>query len=538
MTEPPTSEVPSAFSPAKRKRKAMRLGAIVAAIVVLAIAVAKLSSRSPLRGRGGHTPSAAAVEDPATLVPIVLAGATPEADDVFATRIMRYVIELNRAAKAGTLDDAAMVSAEAALGSDDTRRALGDRAFDSLRAVVTATKSAMRARADDEPSVTALDVAVARLDNALIAARLPYFVDASVIRSRDRERRLVLLYEFAIVDSSLYESGASRVRTVRLRRADRLNWSQSVLGFVNLNRAQAVVLLDPIDEQLARQVLPALADHAPMPLVSASEPTQTSIAIAIGEKGGEDARSELGDLHDVEPGAARALGEALRARRALYDRWNGTAKDPGLGVRPPRGLAMDLAAFALQTEGVVTHDDLEELRAIQQRLEGPEVARAYAALRDAFAASVERHEAQHRLDALHAIPMPAQVERAVRGESAAADDVRDAVKNELSAYLAQIARDERMPRTTLTLLVRFLVNPKTRGSTESHVAIVAVEELAHELGVVGASPLVVRGRIDEARLIRAHRELTSVPPATLTAAARRVWARLFGRELPPLALVR
>jgi len=64
-------------------------------------------------------------------------------------------------------------------------------------AMVSAGLVPSSAIADDVPSVTALDVAVARLDNALLAPKLPYFVDANVIRSRDRERRLVLLYEFA-----------------------------------------------------------------------------------------------------------------------------------------------------------------------------------------------------------------------------------------------------------------------------------------------------------------------------------------------------
>jgi hypothetical protein len=154
------------------------------------------------------------------------------------------------------------------------------------------------------------------------------------------------------------------------------------------------------------------------------------------------------------------------------------------------------------------------------------------------AASVERHEAQHRLDALQLLRMPPQIDALVRGDSSAAEDVRDAVKNELSAYVAQIARDDRPPRTTFTLLVRFLVNPRTRSSTESFVAAIATAELARELGIAGASPLLARGRLDEARLIHAHRSSSAVPPAALTGAARKVWARLFGRELATLTLVR
>jgi len=513
----PTSEIPSAFSPEKRKRKLARrlvLALALAAFAVVGYGMLSRASRSSGRSR---TSSAAAVEDPATLVPLTLASPTPDADEIFGTRIMRFVIELNRAAKEGHANDAELARSEAALSADATRTALGERAGAALQAVVVAAKEAIHARADDEPSVTVLDVAVAHLDNALIAGKLPYFVDASVVRSRDRTRRLVLLYEFTIAGSSLYAGDAARVRTVRVRRADHLNWSQSVLGFVNVNRAQAVVLLDQVDEQLARHVLPALADSAPMPLVAGKTGNvlpQSAVWNAMGERAGVDARAELGDLDDVGPAAARELGEALRARR-------------------------DLATpYGVETDGLAAHDDGEAQRAIQERLDRPDVASAYAALRDAFAASVERHEAQHRLDALHVLRMPAQVEQLVRGDSPAVEDIRDAVKNELSAYLAQIARDDRTPRTTFTLLVRFLVNPRTRGSTESFVAVIATEEIAKELGIAGASPLLARSRLDEARLIEAHRSVTAVPAAALTAAARKVWARLFGRELATLTLLR
>lgn len=175
---------------------------------------------------------------------------------------------------------------------------------------------------------------------------------------------------------------------------------------------------------------------------------------------------------------------------------------------------------------------------MQARLERPDVARAYSVLRDAFADSVERHEAQHRLDAIRGLEMPSQVERLVRGSGALAANVRDGVKNELSAYVAQIARDDRLARTTFTLLVRFLVNPKTRSSTESYAAIVATEERAQELGATDVGSLVLRGRLDEDRLARAHRAITAVPPAKLADAVRHVWKRLFGRDLAALERVR
>jgi hypothetical protein len=64
--------------------------------------------------------------------------------------------------------------------------------------------------------------------------------------------------------------------------------------------------------------------------------------------------------------------------------------------------------------------------------------------------------------------------------------------------------------------------------------MIAAEELCGTLGIGGVAPIDHHGRIDEERLARAHRELTSVSPKELTRAVARVWRRLFGRELPAL----
>lgn len=293
--------------------------------VLLAVGAYVLRARSG-GGAAGGAGGSNAVEDPATLVPLVLAAPSPLADDAFASRIMKFVTELKRASKAGSVDDPELSRAEGAVLDDEAKHVLGDRVASVVRGVLLAAKDAARARADDEPSVTALDVAVARLDNALLAGKLPYFVDASVIRSRDRSHRIVLLYEFMVAESSLYDSprgrpdgAAARVRAVRLRRIDRLNWTQSALGFLNLNRAQAVVLLDPIDEQLARHVLPALAEGADMPLVIAADsrrPRHPRRSESTGSRGAAAprpcARSRSVRAADERGRVARGLRSAAR----------------------------------------------------------------------------------------------------------------------------------------------------------------------------------------------------------------------------------
>jgi hypothetical protein len=381
--------------------------------------------------------------------------------------MMRFGIALDRASR----DDTAvqeLADKDAALTGSASEAMLGTDAAASMKNLVAVLKASANAPPLDQASVTAIDVAVARLDNSLLGARLPYFVDATVMTdlrgAGGKPRRIILLSEFSIAESNLYSSDeGALVRTVRVRRLDRLTFRHGSLGFVNPNRAQATVLLDVVDDQVSRHLLPALSDGAPMPL-----------------------------------GASDALGVARAA--------------------PPLA---ELAARA----GENAREELGALPA--------------ASIRDVFADSIERHEVQHRLDLKHAssvapLSVPSPVSALIRGDGQRADDLRDAVTSELSGYVSQLARDDRMPRTSLSLLLRFLVNPRTRSSTEAYVARITAEELCRILAIEGVAPLVHDGKLDEERLVRAHRELTSVPEAELTAAASTVWSQLFGRKLPTL----
>jgi hypothetical protein len=490
-----------------------------------------------------------AVEDPATLVPITLRPATKAADDIFTSRILRFTIALDQAAKRGATDGGEealeLTRAEDALRDDDVRGALGPRASTALQEVVAAAKVAAHAAPEDEASATAFEIATARLDNALIASGMPYFIDASVIVDPARAKRLVLLYEFSIVSTDLHASGAARVRAVHLRRLDRLNWTHTLLGFVNPHRVYAVVLLDQIDEQLVTNVLPALANDAAMPLMASEavgDPSQAQggpapaprESLAIAMRAGKNVRAEIDELLGLDHAAGRELGEAIRARRALFDKWNERLKARG-SLKSPSKLYVDVDALELEVGAAIPRAEIEELRRIQKRFARPDVLRAYTMVRDAFVASVERHEVEHRLDQITPIPTPKALDAVIPpGGGRAGENARDHVRNELSAYLSQVARDEPLTKTTFTMLLRFLADPRVRGGAESYAALIATEELAGELGIQGVAPLLHDRQLDDARIDVAHRELTAVPAPKLRAAARKVWARLFGRELPEL----
>lgn len=487
------------------------------------------------------------VEDPATLLPITMSSAMPTADDIFTTRMLRFTIALDQAAKKGLSDGGdpeglELARAEEGLRSDDIQSALGPRAATAMGDLVNAAKQAATAPVDDEPSVMAFEIATARLDNALVAAGLPYFVDASVIADSQRNKRLLLLYEFSIISTGLHVSGSSKVRAVLLRRLDRLNWSHTLLGFVNPYRTYAVVLLDQIDEQLVTNVVPALAPEASMPLLASEAPDGEGEGgppppDAVAKRAGENARAEIDEVLGANKAAGRELGEAVRARRVLFDRWNDRLRGRGTLKSPAR---LDVDVDALEKElgslgRAVPPSELAELRALQKRLQAIEVRKAYATLRDAFVASVERHEVQHRLDQITPIAMPKELDPLVApGGGKASEKIRNHIRSELSAYLSQIARDEPLTRTTFTMLLRFLADPRVRGGAESYAALIAIEQLASELGIKGVTPLVQDGKLDDARIDLAHRELTNVPAPRLRDAAKKVWSRLFGAPFAPL----
>jgi hypothetical protein len=116
-----------------------------------------------------------------------------------------------------------------------------------------------------------------------------------------------------------------------------------------------------------------------------------------------------------------------------------------------------------------------------------------------------------------------------------------AARAELSAYLAELARDPLTPRVGLTLIARFLFDRRMAGTPECYAALVIVEGLADELGVHaghdGGPPLLADGAIDRHVAAQAFLALAALPPERLRAAARELWETLFAAPLPDLRLV-
>ena len=536
-------------------------------LLVLALAAAGVAATFSWRAATRAPPPEPVASSSASSAPVTVSGAyadggvpAPSPGDAVLARALGtdvpdFLVALDQrtearragapAAELGKLDALAEGAQGRAL-APDVRAALGEAAARALEDLLAAARRAAEGPAGGSPAgfaprASELDGALARavaaFDDALAAAGLGYFADGDVITETDSGRRYVIVYTFRVSQVRVFAAGAATVRALELRRLDKLSWSHTLLGFTRPTLRFAAVLLDQLDEQVVTLIAPAMAPGAPVPLFEpdASAPDRA----AVEARAGELVRAEYGALPGLDLDAATRLGKLLGKRRALFASWEPRLSARGLAVaapvtlRLPRGLRASL-------EGLVPGDDLFELMRIDAALDDQTRADAFVALRDALAASVERHEVQHRLDALGPPPpLPKALEALVGPLEDAGRERRDAVaaRAELSAYLAELARDARTPRVGLTLIARFLFDRRMHGAPECYAALVLLEGLADGLGVRVAHPLVAAGAIDRHAVAEVWGALVALPPERLRAAARTLWEALFAAPLPDLRLV-
>ena len=528
-------------------------------LVLLAVVAGSATAALALVDRPAPAPVAASVAIAASAGPgyrgAFASGGVPAPgpDDpvirrVFSAEVPGFVIALDRFsdARRGGAPPAELGAAEAEMAAAraralglDAQRALGEGPARALGALLTAARAAAGARAGDPGDRVDEGVAEAAgaLDDALAAAGTGYFVDGAVVHDGESGRRLVIVYAFAVERVRVFAAGEARVRALHLRRIDPLNWSHTLLGFTRPHLRAAAVLLDQLDEQVLNLVAPGLGAGAAVPLFEPE--ADRGLRDRIEARAGEIAREEYGALPGIDAASVRRLGELLGRRRALFDGWGRRATERGLTLvipaklRLPEGITRSLDGFASRAE-------LGELRALDEALGGEAPGRAFAALRDALAASVERHEVQHRLDAARRSPiMPkALADRVGPLESDGHEQPQAAAaRAELSAYLAELARDTRTPRFGLGMVARFLFDRRLHGTAESYAALVILEGLAAELGVAADAPLVAGGAVDRRGAGKLYLGLADLPPERLRAAAGRLWERLFEAPLPALRLL-
>ena len=496
-------------------------------------------ARSPVRppGRPALT-IAAGVLATAAVIWVAIVAATAPTDPratplgkLLGRKLPAYAVELDHFSHDRRNDDPsrdrALSEARAPLVSDEARSLLGERGAKALSNVLSSAE-ALAADSDDGRPET-FRAALADLNEALREAGEPYFVDGDYMLEGGVPS--VPLFAFAIERERELHAGDRVARLLWLRRIDRLNWDPPYLGFTRESMDVALVLLDKVDEMLVRRVLPALVPGAPMSLGGGGFGDPPAWLADAEVRAGRVARDELSEVPGLDASAAVRLGNLLDKRQRQLERMRGTLRAKGaalvmpLTVRTPDTLMRSL-------ESLVDPDDLRALSDISSSLDDERNDAVLSALREVLVVSVERHEAQHRIDL--APGAPRVLSEAVRRATGTDDDEPPRwawrVHDELSAYLSEIARDERTSRLNLSLVTRFVLDPDQHGTAESYAAVVLLEALA-EATSIPTEPLVGSGHVQRRRAAALYLKLSDLPTERLREGAKAAWEELFGAEL-------
>lgn len=464
---------------------------------------------------------------------------------VLSREVPDYLIALDRwadAKRGGGEVEVAKLEAELGAARDralsaEARAALGEGPARALEVLLGAARAAAEAApgAAGDRADEAVAEASGVLDDELAAAGAGYFVDGDVIQDGSG-KRLPLVYAFAVERVHLFRATDASVRALHLRRVDRLNWSHTLLGFTRPHLRAAAVLLDQLDEQVLTLIAPGLAEGAATRLFDPEAGATLGEEVArVEARAGALAREEYGAWPGLDASTATALGRALGRRRAIVEDLEKRAAERGLSLIVPGKLRLP-EGFTRSVEPIARRPEITELGEIDAALGDEAHARAFAALREALAASVERHEVQHRLDARRPPRMPEALaartgpllhEGRERRHAAAA-------RAELSAYLAELARDGRTPRVGLSMVARFLFDRRLHGTAECYAALTIFEELSRALDVRDEAPLLAQRTIDRRAASRVYLALAAAPPDRLRAAAKASWETLFGAKLADL----
>ncbi len=389
--------------------------------------------------------------------------------------------------------------------------------------------------------------AVRTLNRVLARDGIGYFFDAYAAFYPDG-RGEVGLFSFKVVDRIRYRQsgggGPALVDALHLRRIDRLNLVQFLLGYTSKRMDVAVILLDKLEQQLATRLLPALRPNADMPLRVDGDPGDEDSTwwAAVKKRSGQHAREAFNGAFPGEQQALTELGELLQKRVALFEDWNARLAHRNITLREPENLEIP-TTYRDQFERATSQLSRAELDDIQERLEVASNRKFFNRLIARHAASVERHEVQHRLDYGEVeFRVPAALYTLLgvdpEDERVKADKSIERTAYELSAYVAELARDPAWLQVNLALLAEHLYDGS--GGAEGYSALLILDGLGEELKVFGSGPDSLRPLSDKLpvapeHVARLHLALMDKPAHELAQAAEVLWQRWFDKPLASLA---
>jgi hypothetical protein len=367
----------------------------------------------------------------------------------------------------------------------------------------------------------------------LAALGLGYYLDANV--SSSSRRRDAYLYAYRVEQISLVERAGEPMRVLQLRRLDKLNYSEAMFGMQGEELGDPLVLLDQIDHNVSSRDLLVLDARGSFKIGGDDWMNGSPQAIQLRANVDRAVRRELLLAMGPDAEAAAAMGALLYERSQLVLDWKRKLELRGIRLHKidtvflPDSLLEELATAIPKRES-------ERAQDIEDQLAELDAAGLAGRLSEALTVSVERHEAEHGYDAEGTLPQPASIEEIVGPVEREGHKRHFAarVRNEVSAYLSQIASDPLTPHWALWTLADFAFDRDQWGGVYSNVAAIVISELARELGAPEGELWVSHGTIQRERLATLAATIAAVDGDRLRKAAASTWTRMYGSPYRPI----
>jgi hypothetical protein len=405
-----------------------------------------------------------------------------------------------------------------------------------LTAMLDTAETATRATSDWREREEAFAEAVRATNRALMKRGVGYFFDSYGVHYDDG-RLETAFYTFRILARRRYLAGETPIEALHLRRLDRLNIVQSLLGYTSKRMDVAVLLVDKLEGEVSTRLGPALEPGREMPLHMDAEDEGKTTWLAVRKKAGQIVRESFYGAMPGQQQALSELGELLARRNDLVVDWNMCLEHKGITMRDFNSLAVH-DDYRDRFEAMTSPEARKVLDGIQKRLETDEHQRLFLQLVERHARPVELHEVQHRIDyardddfevpeaLLELLHIPEDDKRANE------EEVRR-IAYELSAYTAELARDPDWARINLTLLCEHLYNGE--GGAEGWSAVLILQGLAAELGHRFAPLIGTNGTgVDLETVGAIHLALLGERGEDLSRGAATLWQKWFGEPLVTL----
>lgn len=453
---------------------------------------------------------------------------------LFETAVPGFLIEIDQSS-GGEIP--ALIERASRLADPKAQKDLGDAGISHLTATLKAAAELSSEDPDKNDIADRFFQESASLNQSLKERGQPFFLDADILTSRRERSKKPMLFSFYIERETLISAENQNVRVISVHRLDKLNIVQAFLGYTRPRTSAALVLLDEIESQLVQYVLPALSDGDEPLLLDTDSIDQGKLwQRELHQRSKEIVKSALQSIPSVNQEHLQELGGLLARRRKLVRGWQLSLDKQGQRLRLPRRRIPE-ADYAHDLFGHIALNELREWNEIHDRIAETDLENVFYSVRNHFARSVEAHEAQHRLDyARGMVGLPAQLAK-LMGADPSLDLPEGGLfartRDELSAYLAEIAFQHNQPMLELMLLSRFAFDAEQWGGAYCYAALAATDAIGHELGLPDVKLIGNRSVLRE-ELTERFIAISQKSPDDIRAAARKAWAAYYGAPLAEL----